>query len=59
VYRWSPALQIRSVLLSLQALMSAPNPDDPLNEEAASKWKESESAAHRIAREMTDKYATV
>ena len=28
--KWSPALQIRTVLLSIQALISAPNPDDPL-----------------------------
>jgi len=33
--KWSPALQIRSVLLSIQALLSSPNPDDPLNNEAA------------------------
>ena len=30
VDKWSPALQIRTVLLSIQALLSAPNPDDPL-----------------------------
>ena len=30
--KWSPALQIRTVLLSIQALLSAPNPDDPLGE---------------------------
>ena len=29
--KWSPALQIRTVLLSIQALLSAPNPDDPLD----------------------------
>ncbi|XP_033621457.1 protocadherin-1 [Fukomys damarensis] len=28
--KWSPALQIHTVLLSIQALLSAPNPDDPL-----------------------------
>ncbi len=28
--KWSPALQIRTVLLSIQALLSEPNPDDPL-----------------------------
>lgn len=28
--KWSPALQIRTVLLSVQALLSSPNPDDPL-----------------------------
>jgi hypothetical protein len=36
--KWSPALQIRTVLISIQALMSAPNPDDPLNNEAADHW---------------------
>ncbi|KAK4744505.1 hypothetical protein SAY87_010817 [Trapa incisa] len=33
--KWSPALQIRTVLLSIQALLSAPNPDDPLSENIA------------------------
>ena len=28
---WSPALQIKSVLLSIQSLLSEPNPEDPLN----------------------------
>ncbi|WP_227630193.1 ubiquitin-conjugating enzyme E2, partial [Klebsiella oxytoca] len=27
---WSPALQIRTILLSIQILLGAPNPDDPL-----------------------------
>ena len=27
--KWSPALQIRTVLLSVQALLSAPNPVRP------------------------------
>ena len=40
--KWSPALQIRSVLLSIQALLSSPNPDDPLNNEAATQWKNDE-----------------
>ena len=37
--KWSPALQIRTILLSVQALMSAPNPDDPLRENVAEHWK--------------------
>ena len=45
--KWSPALQIRTVLLSIQALLSAPNPDDPLNNEAASQWKLDERGALR------------
>ncbi|XP_049504061.1 ubiquitin-conjugating enzyme E2 N-like [Panthera uncia] len=33
--KWSPALQSRTVLLSIQALLSAPNPDDPLANDRA------------------------
>jgi ubiquitin-conjugating enzyme E2 N len=55
--KWSPALQIRTVLLSIQALMSAPNPDDPLNEEAAREWKQNEAAALAQAREWNLQYA--
>lgn len=36
---WSPALQIRTILLSIQALLGAPNPEDPLNEAVAKQWK--------------------
>jgi len=43
--KWSPALQIRTVLLSIQALLSAPNPDDPLANEVAEHWKSDEKGA--------------
>lgn len=43
--KWSPALQIRTVLLSIQGLLSAPNPDDPLDNNVASHWKEDEAGA--------------
>jgi ubiquitin-conjugating enzyme E2 N len=55
--KWSPALQIRSVLLSIQALMSAPNPDDPLDPAIARHWKEDENGANRTAREWCLTYA--
>lgn len=48
--KWSPALQIRSVLLSIQALLSSPNPEDPLNNEAAEHWKTNESDAIKKGR---------
>jgi hypothetical protein len=38
-------LQIRTVLLSIQALLSAPNPDDPLANDVAQHWKENEKDA--------------
>mgnify|MGYP006119284663 CR=1 FL=1 len=43
--KWSPALQIRTVLLSIQALLSAPNPDDPLANDVADQWKTNEQIA--------------
>lgn len=33
------------MLLSIQALLSAPNPDDPLANDVASHWKEDEKGA--------------
>lgn len=46
--KWSPALQIRTVLLSIQALLSAPNPDDPLQTDVADLWKTNEAEALRL-----------
>lgn len=54
---WSPALQIRTVLLSIQALLSAPNPDDPLDNNVASHWKNNEKDAQDKARQWTRMYA--
>lgn len=48
--KWSPALQIRTVLLSIQALLSAPNPDDPLANDVAEKWKTNEFEAIEIGK---------
>eukprot|EP00850_Spirogloea_muscicola_P019003 SM000180S03528 [mRNA] locus=s180:206991:208671:- [translate_table: standard] len=56
--KWSPALQIRTVLLSIQALLSAPNPDDPLADNIAKHWKINEPEAVATAREWTHLYAT-
>ncbi|PWZ08849.1 Ubiquitin-conjugating enzyme E2 36 [Zea mays] len=47
--KWSPALQIRTVLLSIQALLSAPNPDDPLSDNIAKHWKSNEAEAVETA----------
>jgi ubiquitin-conjugating enzyme E2 N len=55
--KWSPALQIRTVLISIQALLSAPNPDDPLAEDVAKHWKSDEAGAMAVAKEWTAKYA--
>jgi ubiquitin-conjugating enzyme E2 N len=55
--KWSPALQIRSVLLSIQALMSLPNLDDPLDQEIADAWKADQESAIKKAKEWTLQYA--
>ena len=55
--KWSPALQVRSVLLSIQALLSAPNPDDPLANDVADLWKSNENEALRRAHDYTQKFA--
>jgi len=55
--KWSPALQIRTVLLSIQALLSAPNPDDPLANDVAEAWKTNEKEAIATAKSWTAQFA--
>ena len=43
--------------LSIQALLGAPNPDDPLANDVAQNWKDDEKAAIAQAREWTRIYA--
>ena len=54
---WSPALQIRTILLSIQALLGAPNPDDPLANDVAQAWKEDQAQAIATAKEWTVQHA--
>lgn len=54
---WSPALQIRTILLSIQALLGAPNPDDPLANDVAQQWKEDQNKAIATAKEWTATHA--
>ena len=55
--KWSPALQIRAVLISIQSLLSAHNLDDPLDEEVADLFRTDEEAAIKKAKEWTFTYA--
>jgi ubiquitin-conjugating enzyme E2 N len=55
--RWSPALTLRSVLLSLQVFLMVPNPDDPLDCVIARHWKEDYEGALRVAKEWCLYYA--
>jgi len=56
--KWSPALQIRTVLLSIQALLSSPNPDDPLATDVAKHYKENEEEAKAQSQQWTQMYAS-
>ncbi len=42
---------------SISALLSAPNPDDPLANDVAELWKVNESEAIKNAKEWTQRYA--
>ncbi|THH09442.1 hypothetical protein EW145_g2002 [Phellinidium pouzarii] len=53
--RWSPALQIRTVLLSIQSLLSTPNPDDPLAPDVAKHYKEDLEGAMQMSQAWAEK----
>ncbi|KAK2735795.1 Ubiquitin-conjugating enzyme 13 [Onygenales sp. PD_40] len=55
---WSPALQIRTILLSIQALLGAPNPEDPLAPKVAKEWIANPTAAVAEAKRRTHVNAT-
>jgi ubiquitin-conjugating enzyme E2 N len=54
--KWSPALLILTVLLLIQALLSAPNPDDLLANDVVKQWKTNEVQAMETARAWTRLY---
>jgi ubiquitin-conjugating enzyme E2 D/E len=57
--QWSPALTMSKVLLSLTSLLCDPNPKDPLVLEVARIYEDNREEFNRIAREWTEKYASV
>ena len=70
--KWTPALTMTRVAVSIQLLLSDPNPDDPLDSGTAynngyySKWINSpdfkwmtESEIHELIKEATKKYAFI
>lgn len=54
---WSPALTIRTALISLQALLSAPEPDDPQDAVVAKQYKEHHEEYKKTATFWTETYA--
>ena len=54
---WSPVLTIKSALLSLQSLLSSPEPKDPQDAEVATMLMHHPEQFERVAREWAQKYA--
>ncbi|AYV78695.1 MAG: hypothetical protein Edafosvirus25_9 [Edafosvirus sp.] len=54
---WSPALTIPKVLLSISALLTDPNPNDPLRPEVANQYINDRKAYNEKVKEYTRKYA--
>lgn len=55
---WSPALTIRTGLISLQALLCAAEPDDPQDAVVASEYKQDRKKFNQHAKEWVQKYAS-
>ncbi len=55
--QWSPALTTTKVLMSIQSLLTDPNPDDPLVPEIAKMFKDNPIQYEMLARTWTEKYA--
>jgi ubiquitin-conjugating enzyme E2 N len=55
--KWSPALCIDKVCLSILLLLQTPNPDDPLDAAVAKQWRDDLDGAQKRAREWTKLYA--
>lgn len=54
---WAAALTLRTVLLSLQALLSSPEPDDPQDAVVAGQYKREKDMFLKTARYWAQKYA--
>lgn len=55
--QWSASLTLSKLLLSICSLLNDPNPDDPLDSEAANVFKKNREEYNRIARQYTANYA--
>ncbi|SPP79999.1 ubiquitin-conjugating enzyme E2 D4-like [Drosophila guanche] len=54
---WSAALTVEKLLLSIRSLLSDPNPDNPINPNAAEMYLKNRTMHDRTAREWTALYA--
>lgn len=55
--QWAAAMTLRTVLLSLQALLTSPEPDDPQDAVVASQYKSDRECYERTAKHWAKAYA--
>jgi ubiquitin-conjugating enzyme (huntingtin interacting protein 2) len=55
--QWSPALTVKTAMLSLQALLCSPEPDDPQDAEVANMYKADRETFNNTAKFWTECYA--
>lgn len=55
--KWSPAMKLSKILLSITSLLDDPNPDDPLNKEAANLFIDDIESYNKKARLYTLNHA--
>jgi len=55
--KWSPALTVSKVLLSICSLLNDPNPDDPLVVDIAHMYKYNIEKYNMLAKQHTERYA--
>eukprot|EP00878_Enallax_costatus_P001909 GHUV01002070.1.p1 GENE.GHUV01002070.1~~GHUV01002070.1.p1 ORF type:complete len:195 (+),score=50.75 GHUV01002070.1:456-1040(+) len=55
--QWSPALTLKTALLSLQALLASPQPDDPQDAAVAKMYLTDRTAFNKMAKYWTESFA--
>ncbi|CAO3683380.1 unnamed protein product [Umbelopsis vinacea] len=55
--KWTPVLTLKSALISLQSLLSTPEPDDPQDAQVAAHYKRSRQDFEQTAKFWTEVYA--
>ncbi len=55
-YNWSPALSISKVLISICSLLNDPNPDSPLNGEAAKLYTNDRESYNKTVKDYIKRY---
>ncbi|CAF3927875.1 unnamed protein product, partial [Rotaria sp. Silwood1] len=56
--QWSPALTVRSILISLCSLLSDPNSEHGINKQAVQLYKTDKNKYQEIAKQWTTIYAS-